>query len=453
MNTETKRDDIAAKRLMYITPLLEEGLDPARITALKNDISQKEGTSPRSLGRYIAAYQKEGFEGLKPKTGKRRNAHTLPPNYDVVVEQAIILRRELPSRSVPQIITILEMEGYAKPGDLKRSTLQGHLQKNGYASKQMKLYRQKGSASRRFQKKHRGMLYQGDIKYGPYLPIGKNGKPKQVYLSAFIDDATRYIVHAKFYDNQKVDIIEDSLRSALMQYGKPDAIYVDNGKQYRSTWLTNACAKLDIRLCYAKPYHPEGKGKIEVFNRYLDAFLAEAALSKPKTLDHLNQMLDDWISAYYHKKPHTSLGDISPEIAFKTDTRALIFLDAAKCANAFLHLEERKVDKTGCINFANQKYEVGMDLIGRKVNIRYDPQWLEEIEIHHHDKPLFKVRQLSIGENCGYHTELPESMQPREATSSRLLDGLNKANITNRTKRKVAVLYGNKNSTEDESNV
>jgi len=106
MNTETKRDDIAAKRLMYITPLLEEGLDPARITALKNDISQKEGTSPRSLGRYIAAYQKEGFEGLKPKTGKRRNAHTLPPNYDVVVEQAIILRRELPSRSVPQIMNI-----------------------------------------------------------------------------------------------------------------------------------------------------------------------------------------------------------------------------------------------------------------------------------------------------------------------------------------------------------
>jgi len=260
MKTEIRREDIAANRLMLITPLLEVELDPAKITALKKEISQRETTSPRSLGRYVAAYQKDGFEGLKPKNGNRRNAKTLPSNYDAVVEQAVILRRELPSRSVPQIITILEMEGYAKPGELKRSTLQGHLQKNGYGSKQMKLYRQKGSASRRFQKKHRGMLYQGDIKYGPYLPIGKNGKPKQVYLSAFIDDATRYIVHAKFYDNQKVAIIEDSLRSALMQYGKPEAIFVDNGKQYRSIWLTNACAKLDIRLRYAKPYHPEAKG-------------------------------------------------------------------------------------------------------------------------------------------------------------------------------------------------
>lgn len=71
------------------------------------------------------------------------------------------------------------------------------------------------------------MLYQGDIKYGPYLPIGKDGAMKQVYLSAFIDDATRYLVAAQFYDNQRVEIIEDTLRSALMQYGKPVAIYVD----------------------------------------------------------------------------------------------------------------------------------------------------------------------------------------------------------------------------------
>lgn len=128
------------------------------------------------------------------------------------------------------------------------------------------------------------------------------------------------------------------------------------------------------------------KGKIESFNKYLDAFLAEAALSKPKTLAALNQLLDVWIHEYYHKKPHTSLGDISPEIAFKTDTRALTFVDVATCADAFLHLEERKVDKTGCINFAGQHYEVGMDLIGRKVDVRYDSQWLGEVEIHHKDK-------------------------------------------------------------------
>jgi putative transposase len=62
------------------------------------------------------------------------------------------------------------------------------------------------------------MLLQGDIKYGPYLPIGKNGAKKQVSLSAFIDDATRYIVAAKFYENQQVAIIADARRTAVMQY-------------------------------------------------------------------------------------------------------------------------------------------------------------------------------------------------------------------------------------------
>ena len=83
---------------------------------------------------------------------------------------------------------------------------------------------------------------------------------QQVYLSSFIDDATRYIVSAKFYDNQRVEIVEDSLREAIMRYGKPDKIYVDNGKQYRSDWLKKACNRLGIVLLHSRPYHAEGKG-------------------------------------------------------------------------------------------------------------------------------------------------------------------------------------------------
>ncbi|MCP6429190.1 DDE-type integrase/transposase/recombinase, partial [Klebsiella pneumoniae] len=86
-------------------------------------------------------------------------------------------------------------------------------------------------------------------------------------------------------ENQKLDIIEDTLRDAILTHGLPDAVYVDNGKQYRSNWLTKACAKLGIKLLHARPYHPEGKGKIERFNRRLDSFLAEASLQKPQSLE------------------------------------------------------------------------------------------------------------------------------------------------------------------------
>lgn len=441
MKRQATPEDTATHRMMLIMPLLEEGLDPQRIIELKKIISEKHQLSYRTIGRYLEDYRREGFEGLKPKVSYKREQTTLPENYPDIVEQAIHLRRECPTRSIRDIIRILELEGVINEGVLNRSTLQRHMQAAGFGAKQMRLYTNKGAAARRFAKAHRCMLFQGDIKYGPYLPIGKDGMKKQVYLAVFIDDATRYIVSARFYDNQKVDIIEDCLRNALMHCGKPDAIYVDNGKQYRSEWLKKACAKLGIRLLFARPYHPEGKGKIEAFNRRIDSFLSEAALAKAHTLEELNHHLDIWISEHYHKSPHHGLGGTSPAVAFKTDTRPLQFLDVEKIREAFLHTDLREVDKTGCISFNGRKYEVGLKLMGRKVDVYYDPSWTDEVEIHHKDYPPFKVKELQIGSNCGARKELPEGIRTLETGSSRLLDGLNKANITNRTNKEVAVVF------------
>ncbi|MEC1895040.1 hypothetical protein P9E75_20070, partial [Cytobacillus firmus] len=53
----------------------------------------------------------------------------------------------------------------------------------------------------------------------PYLPIGPNGMKKQVYLVAFIDDATRFVLHAAFYPTLDSRIIEDAFRQAIQKYG------------------------------------------------------------------------------------------------------------------------------------------------------------------------------------------------------------------------------------------
>ena len=441
MKTKMKPEDVAAKRMVMIMPLLEEGLDQSQIVELKKKIADQTQTSYKTISRYLEDFKLKGFEGLKPQYSSPKNQSLLVKNFDEIVDIAIELRRECPSRSVKDIIKIMELENTIEPGSVYRSTLQRHLHSRGFGSKQMNTYTKKGTASRRFQKNHRCMLYQGDIKYGPYLPIGNNGAKKQVYLSAFIDDATRFIVSAKFYEHQKVEIIEDSLRTAIMHYGKPDAIYVDNGKQYRSEWLKKACIRLNIKLLFAKPYHPEGKGKIEAFNRRLDSFLSEVALMNIKSLEELNGYLDLWITQHYHKAEHHGLGGISPETAFRTDSRPLKFIDIETCTNAFLHTEERLVDKTGCISFEGKKYEAGLQLIGRKVEVHYDPSWTGEIEIHHQDFEPFKVKELVINEHCGLRSQLPERMNTLKPEGSRFLEGLNKANITNRTKKDVAVIF------------
>ena len=120
------------------------------------------------MGRWLDAYERYGFEGLKPA---RRESHGGAVISEALIAEAILLRREVPGRSIPQIIEILEMEGHAPPGFLKRTTLQNKLQDRGYSARQMKLYQSGGLAARRFQRRERGDMWHSDIKYGPFLTI------------------------------------------------------------------------------------------------------------------------------------------------------------------------------------------------------------------------------------------------------------------------------------------
>ena len=214
------------------------------ISERMKEIAEKYSVSYRTLGRYLRAYQEHGFEGLKPKTPQKKGMSLLPSDYPELLEEAIILRRECPTRSVSDIIKILELEGRVKPGVLKRSTLQRHLQESDTPNANDDVPTQGG---KEVSKRHRCELWQSDVKYGPYLLIGEGRAKKQVYLCTIIDDATRYIVAAGFYSNQSVEMIESCLRQAVMRFGKPDVLYLDNGKIYRSEWLKRHVRNLESR--------------------------------------------------------------------------------------------------------------------------------------------------------------------------------------------------------------
>lgn len=105
------QEDTALKRFQLISPLLEDSLDPAKKIQLRERIAQENGISVRSLYRYERAYGANGFTGLKPLNREMHQSTSLPENFDELVAQASQLKREVPSRSVNQIIMILELEG------------------------------------------------------------------------------------------------------------------------------------------------------------------------------------------------------------------------------------------------------------------------------------------------------------------------------------------------------
>lgn len=427
MKDEKKAEEIAAQRVQMLAPLLTEGLDVGQAKAIKTRICEQTGISERTLRRYLYLYRSEGFNGLRPKgKGNRCAEEAIPAN---ILEQAILLRRQVPGRSISQIIQILEWEGLVQPGQIKRSTLQEKLAQRGYSSRHMRMYAATGVAARRYQRKYRNQLWHSDIKYGPYLPISAGGQKKQVYLVTFVDDATRFVLHGEFYPVLDQIIVEDCFRKAILKYGIPERVYFDNGGQYRNKWMSRACAKMGIRLLYARPYSPEATGKVERFNRVVDSFLAEARLEKPQTLEQFNQLFAVWLEECYQHRPHSGIEDhLSPAAAYRGDRHTLKYIDPEIVAKAFLHCEERKVDKSGCISFEGRKYEVGLTFMGCKVDVIYDPADVSELTIEYEGHPPFKARQLIIGERAGQRPPMPEHLQKEPAESSRLLRAAAKRN-------------------------
>ena len=174
------QDQEALHRFQLISPLLQTGLDDARRLQLRRTIADENNISVRTLYRYEKAFAEKQFAGLRPADREKHRSQSLPENFEFLLEQAVQLRREVPERSVAQIIYILEAEGLVAPGILKRSTLERHIYRAGYGRNQMQMYKEaRNSSSRRFCKPHRMMLVQGDIKYGPKLPIGKNGADRK----------------------------------------------------------------------------------------------------------------------------------------------------------------------------------------------------------------------------------------------------------------------------------
>jgi transposase InsO family protein len=420
MKNQKLAKEIAEQRVIMIAPMLDATLSQEEYYEKRREIASAFEVSTRTIQRYVDAYSENGIDGLKPKGKVPEQNTVITPE---ILDEAIRLRREVPSRSVPTIIQILELEGKVEAGILKRTTLQRALAKAGYSFQMMKTYQDHGYGSQRFARVHRCDLWQGDIKYGPVLHI--NGKPQPTYMSCLIDDATRYIIHAEFYGDMEQSIVEDTMKKGIQKFGIPRRIYFDNGSQYRTHWMKRACSMLGIRLLYAKPRNPQGKGKQERFNHTVDSFINEVNVKLPESIEELNKLFNAWLSECYHSKVHSALG-ITPEQSFKSDSMPLRYPDEAIFANAFMHCETRKVNKSGCISFMGKDYDVGVLYAGQQVDVVYDPQNITRVKIEVKDHEPFYAKPAKVGTHVAKKPKRSD-IEPVHAESSRLLDAVTRS--------------------------
>ena len=433
------QNEQALKRYQMIAPLLDSDMDEAKRRELREEIAEREGISKRTIYRYEAGYKAEAFEGLKPMNRSKRRSQKLPDNFEEIVGEAIQLKREVPRRSVRQIITILESEGWAQPGRIRPSTLQRYLYNAGFGVKQMKRYAEKkATSSRRFCRAHRLELLQGDIKYGPDIRT-KEGKLIKTYLSSLIDDHSRYIVQSEFYDNQRAEIVEDTFHKAVLKIGTWDRVYLDNGSQYITPELHRSCASLGIKVLHAKPYACQSKGKIEVFHKTVDRFIAEVRVAHVHSVAELNEKWKVFLEMDYQRKPHDGIAEyyesmdaevpksgISPETEWNRDERSLKFIYTGTVSEAFMHHETRKVDEAGCFSLKGRMYEASAALANLEVEISYDPMNTANVMVCHKGMTPVVAHPVRIGAHAAQATLKPIGMTRELPETSRYLDALSK---------------------------
>jgi len=441
------------KRYEAIAPLLNDHLDASEKRRVRAQILESSGLSERSLRRYIEVYKKSGYKGLMGT--ERSDKGKLRAVPEAALAEAVKLREELPSRSIRRILEILEGEKIIKPGEVSRTSLNRHFIKLGCGAGQLRAQGKAGEPARRFERKRRNGLWQADLKYGPVLHSGKT--KKKTYLMALLDDKTRLIMHAEFYGSQRLPILEDCFRKALLKFGKPSDVLVDNGKIFVSKWFRLACARLGIRHIAARPYSAQTKGKLEKYNQTVDQFIGEFGLEPVKTLEELNRKFAIWMDEGYTHRPHDALKieerdkctggllgktEKTPYQAYIEDPAKVRYVSSLECRDAFLWEESRMVDKSGCIKLSGVTFDAGVALAKRRVDVRYDPFDISVVEIWHGGKFQRKAERLEMPEFTPRNEATPAA-PGNKPTHSRLLKVYGEKNMAREKQRNGAIAFHN----------
>jgi transposase InsO family protein len=303
----------------------------------------------------------------------------------------IQLRLQMPALTVPQLIEQMSRQNRVTPGTvLNNSTVYRFLHQQNLMAVQMK----KPVDRRKFEAELPNDLWQSDVMHGPKVDV--NGKMRKTYLVAIIDDHSRLIAHARFYLSEKLTSYLMAFENAIAARGLPRKLYVDNGAAFRSKHLEYIAAALSISLIHAKPYMPQGKGKIERwFKTVRGSFLP---LFKGTGLDQLNRALTGWITESYHEKIHSATGQ-TPFERFAGKMHCLRTAPV-NLKDYFRKVARRTVSKDRSVTLNGRLYEAPVALISKRVELLYHDSEPEKVEVKYQNKSFGMVRSVDLHVNC-----------------------------------------------------
>ncbi len=380
-----------------------EGGVRARVVALaaRDHYHPKHGAqrvTERTLWKWLALYRKGGVHALRPR--QRKDAGAVRALSPEALARAEALRREQPRRWTRFVMDILVREGLA-PEAPHRATLDRHLRRLGASRRQLRVLGDKRTI--KMVVDAFGDLWVGDYHHGPRV-LAPDGRVVVAKLGAFIDHKTRWPLDDRWYVDETLTTLRETMLRALLRWGPPKRAYTDRGAVYRADQLAYSLAAVGCQLVHSRPYYSKGRGVIERWWQLAQAFEAEIGERDLLTIHELNRLWEAFRTIQYLEVTHSELGT-SPAKAIEGVVPRPI--DPAVARELFLVRADRTVHASdGCVSVEGHRFLCDSSLRGRKVTVRYDPA------------ELSRVLVFVDGKRVGYAMPQPIGRPPKDTASS-----------------------------------
>ena len=132
---------------------------------------------------------------------------------------------------------------------------------------------------------------------------------RRVYLVAFMDDYSRYVVGYGLHASQNAALVLEVFRAAVASCGVPQEVLTDNGAQY-VTWrgtsrFAQELCNRGVRHIVASPHRPQTLGKVERFWGTIWRECVEPAIFLD--LEDARRRIGLFIDHYNFQRPHQGI--------------------------------------------------------------------------------------------------------------------------------------------------
>lgn len=390
---------IAQFRLALIAPVIQDLYPDAsrnayyrRIT--ENPLTLPDGSvfqySPKTISKWVSLYQNGGIDALMPQERSDKGSSRVLP--DTAIEEIYRLKDAFPRLNATQIHRHLIKEGFITTA-VSVCAVQRFVKKHD-----LKSARNPNLQDRKaFEEDAFGKMWQADTCYLPY--ITEDGKRRRVYCIMIIDDHSRFLVGGGLFYNDNAYNFQKVLKAAVAAHGIPSKLYVDNGCSYSNEQLSLICGSIGTVLFHTKVRDGASKAKIErQFRTLKETWLYTLDLDSITSLAQFDGLLKDYMRSY-NTSFHSGIGATPLERYQKTHSLIRLPKSNDWLEECFLNRIIRKVNKDSTVSIDRISYDVPMQFISSKVEIRFLPDDMSTAFILHEGEH-YPIRPTNKNENC-----------------------------------------------------